>query len=310
MKMRKLSRLILSGVVVLGACSLALAQDVPVEPEDPVEIADDGTGNSATVENAIAEDFADFAGDDSSTLVQALRDGEDLSYDVEMEQGVVDENGNPVYVQATNEDGTPQIDDDGDPVFVQVVDENGEPLFDENGDPVYVQETELVTESISFENTNGGMGYGEISLALGLAQSQLGDGASLADISESLFNIDGTGILDKRAAGMGWGQIFGDYDLTVGEVISTIKSNGKSAAAATIEELPARQNGIANRSDSAGQARLEKVAKPVRPEKAERPERPEKAARPERPERPVRPERADRPERPERPELPERPGRS
>ncbi len=75
---------------------------------------------------------------------------------------VLDENGNqvigeqvdangkvimvPVYLQETNEDGTPKFDEDGNPVYVQAKDANGNLKFDKQGNPVWVEKTEPVLD--------------------------------------------------------------------------------------------------------------------------------------------------------------------
>lgn len=333
--------------------------DTDITSEDVATLS---TGEQKVVED-IATDFEDFAGDDSTILVEQLRNGEDLSYEVETEQVVLDENGDPVLIEATDENGDiimePVVNENGDPVLVEATDENGDPIevgvTDENGDPVLVQstdengellfddsgepimeqqteiemvqatepklveQTEIVMETIIVENTNGEMGFGEVSLTLGLAESLLGDGASYSDIADALYGD--AGILAMRTDGMGWGEIYQSFDMNVGEVMSGVKSQrfanvetlnrGQAKRLEKVDVANLKHGGKPDKIDRP--VRAEKVARPdrpQRPEKAARPERPERPEKVARPERPERPERVARPERPEKPNKPERPGRS
>jgi|GEM_PF-2305277 len=344
--MKKTNLACLLSLAMIGAPATAL-QAEELEPAVPVEdTATLSTGEQKVVQN-IASDFEEFAGADSEKLVEQLRNGEDLSYDVEVEQVVVDENGDPVLVEAVDENGdiimvpvtdetgepvlvealdengdpimVPVTDDNGDPVMVQALDDNGEPLFDENGEPVMEQQTEVqmvqateplmmeqtetVIETIIVENGNGQMGFGEVSLTLGLAESLLGPGASYSDITDVLYGD--AGILAMRAEGMGWGEIYQSFDMKVGDVMKGVKSNH-------VADLETLNRGQTKRLEKLDVASLEKVAKPEkveRVEKAARPEKPERIEKASRPERPERVERVARPDRPEKPTKPERPGR-
>lgn len=344
--MKKTHLAYLLSLAMMGTPAIAL-QAEELDPVAPVEdTATLSTGEQKVVQN-IASDFEDFAGADSEKLVEQLRNGEDLSYEVEVEQVVVDENGNPVLVEAIDENGdiimvpvtdesgdpvlvealdengepitVPVTDENGEPVMVQVLDENGEPLLDENGAPVMEQQTEVqmvqatepllveqyetVMETIIVENTNGQMGFGEVGLTLGLAESLLGPGASYSDITDVLYGD--AGILAMRAEGMGWGEIYQSFDMKVGDVMKGVKSN----RVAGVESL---NRGQSKRLEKLEVASLEKAARPEKVERVEKvsrpdkPERPEKAARPEKPERM---ERVAKPERPEKPTKPDKPGR-
>lgn len=315
--MKKKNLAYLMTLAMMGA-PLAIAQAEDVDTDVVVEDTATLSVGEEKVVRKIADDFSDFAGDDSETLVEQLRNGDDLSYEVETEQVVVDENGDPVLVEATDGNGDvimqPVVDENGDPVMVEALDENGEPMLNDNGEPILVQEiepvmveqTETVMETIIVENTNGEMGFGEVSLTLGLAESLLGDGASYSDIADALYGD--AGILAMRAEGMGWGEIYQSFDMKVGDVMKAVKSH-------RVADLDAVNRGQAKKIERIEMAGLEKggkpekLEKPAKPEKVqriERPERPEKVSRPDRPERP---ERVARPERPEKPAKPERPGR-
>lgn len=108
----------------------------------------------------------------------------------------------------------------------------------------------------------GTMGYGEIHVALSLAQAYA-----------AANSISGTAALDlvlaQRIAGVGWGKAAQELGLKLGPVVSRV------------------------RAANAGLARAEAVRAP-RVERAVRPERPEKPEKPERPQRPERPERGGR----------------
>ena len=213
MKFFKLTNFAIVVVMGLSVPILSMAQD---EVDTDISAAD-----------SIMNNFSDFLGDDSSTLVNALRNGDDLSYEVDS------------------------------------------------------------TEIITIENGAGPMGFGEISLALGLAESILGEGATQQEIADVLHNTDDGGILDMRADGMGWGQIFSAYGTTVGAVMSRLHANESAQA-----RLAIAQDRSVVRSENRNERSINRQETG-----GARPERPEHAAAP------------DRPERPEQPELPTRAGR-
>ncbi|MBL4820732.1 MAG: hypothetical protein JKY98_07050, partial [Gammaproteobacteria bacterium] len=153
------------------------------------------------------------------------------------------------------------------------------------------------------DNTVGPMGFGEISIALGLAESLAVPGAPPQDMADLFHNTDGTGILDMRADDMGWGQIFNANGTTVGAVISRRNRN---------EMAQSRRANPENRPENRSERRNERSInrqntsgdRAERPERGDFPDRPDRPDRRDRPERPERPEIADRPDRPERPDLP------
>jgi len=150
-------------------------------------------------------------------------------------------------------------------------------------------------ELVTLENNVGEMGFGEVSLTLGLADSLLEDGATHQQVADLLANVEGDGILDMRADGMGWGQIFAVYGTTVGTVMSRLNAN---------EAAQARLAMAHERPDNAAGGRPETTD-----QRGARPDRPERAGGSNRRERPERGQRAATPERPQRPELPGRAGR-
>lgn len=142
------------------------------------------------------------------------------------------------------------------------------------------------------DNSTDSLGLGEITIALGLAEEE---GVAIdGSLVTFLYGSEGNeGILEMRADGMGWGQIYQEFGFTVGEVMRDIRANENA------------------NFDLANNAQ-ERVALRVRGDQPERPDLPERAASPDRlelPDRAVRPERPILPERaivPERPAIPER----
>src|SRR5213594_1633976 len=103
---------------------------------------------------------------------------------------------------------------------------------------------------------NRKMGYGEITIALALSQE-------LMKSNSALSQQDALGmILEKRAAGEGWGKIAHDLNLKLGHVRSKVEKAEKQVA--RVE-------------------RSEKAEKPEKMEKVEKMEKPEKPAKVERP---------------------------
>ena len=107
----------------------------------------------------------------------------------------------------------------------------------------------------TFKTPTGKMGYGEVNIALSIAEKQLGTTRPTTQQLQTSLN----GILAQRADGKGWGQIAQSYGFKLGEVM---------------------------RSEKAEKA--EKHARADRPERHGKPERPERPERPEKPERPGR----------------------
>jgi hypothetical protein len=108
----------------------------------------------------------------------------------------------------------------------------------------------------------GAMGYGEIHIALALAQ-ELATTTSISG-ADALERV-----LGARLDGKGWGVVARDLGLNVGRVVSRVRSGN--------ERLDAALPGV-----PASAARVERVRGPERPEKPERPQRPERPERPER----------------------------
>ena len=100
------------------------------------------------------------------------------------------------------------------------------------------------TTSTSFTSPTGKMGFGNVNIALSLAEASLKQQGITSPTPQQLQSSL-TGILDQRASGKGWGQIANSMGFKLGEVV-----------------------------------RPERPEKPVRPDKSERPDRPDKPERP------------------------------
>lgn len=121
----------------------------------------------------------------------------------------------------------------------------------------------------TFDPPTDKMGYGNVNLALGMAEKSLADQGITDPTTEQLKTalMGGTirtrtgtvkleGVLQMRADGMGWGQIAHKMDFKVGEVMG--------------------------KPERVSHARADRPEKPERPNKVDRPERPERPAKPER----------------------------
>ena len=98
--------------------------------------------------------------------------------------------------------------------------------------------------STSFTSPTGKMGFGNVNIALSLAEASLKQQGITNPTSAQLQGAL-MGVLQQRADGKGWGQIANSMGFKLGEVV-----------------------------------RPERPEKPVRPDKPERPDRPEKPERP------------------------------
>ena len=145
--------------------------------------------------------------------------------------------------------------------------------------------TEITLDGSSFTPSSGKMGWGEINIALSLAQALVGTDATGTELQAALnggtiTNADGTtttldGVLRMRADGMGWGQIAKQLGFKLGALVSASHTDKSQAGSHT----------------ASAKADTARADKPIRAEHADRPERPTRAERADRPERPSRPER-------------------
>jgi hypothetical protein len=125
------------------------------------------------------------------------------------------------------------------------------------------------------------MGYGNVNLALSIAEKSLADAGITNPTTEQLKTAlmggeiktrTGTvkleGVLQMRADGMGWGQIANKLGFKVGDVAGKAPSK--------TETTP----GNSAKAERVSHARAEK---PDRPNRVDRPERPSRPDKPERP---------------------------
>lgn len=121
-----------------------------------------------------------------------------------------------------------------------------------------------------------GLGYGEITIVLALANKLPGGDIEFPDrggITDA--NIQKVLALRQGPPVLGWGQVAKQLGLKLGPVVSAAQKLKKAAAA------PKQGKVAAPKSAMPGPA-----AKPDRPEKIDRPEKPEKMEKPEKPETP------------------------
>ncbi len=177
--------------------------------------------------------------------------------------------------------------------------------------PVMAQTATPPDTSVSTHNEStrlstpatGKMGYGNVKIALSLAEATLAKSGitdpTAAELAAALnggtlvladgTSIDLNGVLAQRAAGEGWGQIAKADGFKLGDVMRSPKAVGSAAA-----------NGNTH-------AHVEKVEL-AKVHGVDRPSKPEHVAKVDRPERPSRPDRPERPERPDHPDHAGRPG--
>jgi len=132
-----------------------------------------------------------------------------------------------------------------------------------------------------------GMGWGEIKIAISLAQKISTAETTALPIAPILDSL-----LAQRQTGMGWGQIARENGFKLGEIVGKGQAK-KDATVAPTETAPTDPATITGAKPEGG-TKIEKVEKFGKPEKLDKPERLEK------PEKPVRPEKPERPEKPQR----------
>ncbi len=91
------------------------------------------------------------------------------------------------------------------------------------------------TKAVDFSTVKSGkMGWGELKIALALAQSQYDYSPTSQELHTTLMGDENTqGILQMRADGMGWGEIAHHYDLKLGEVMRGVNSKNPTFTADT-----------------------------------------------------------------------------
>lgn len=160
------------------------------------------------------------------------------------------------------------------------------------------------TSPSTFQPATGTMGWGNVKIALSLAEATLTKAGitnpTPAQIAAALnggtvvtangTSITLTGVLADRAAGQGWGQIAKSSGFKLGEVLRSPKAAGSASANAGVHgkadkakaaDDQADAPDLANESDhSSKPAHVARLDRPDRPAKPDRPERPDHASRP------------------------------
>lgn len=169
---------------------------------------------------------------------------------------------------------------------------NAQALVDglRNEAPVTLQATTPMTPDATFTPPTKPMGFGNINIALALAQSELASQGitqptpsqiQTALLGGPLTTASGTtdlpGVLKLRSEGNGWGEIAHALGIRLGDVVRSDKA-----------QKPDKDAGFAQSNKPERAEHAERLDRPARPERAERPERPERAERPERVDRPDR----------------------
>ncbi|RDS82006.1 hypothetical protein [Dyella psychrodurans] len=181
---------------------------------------------------------------------------------------------------------------------------NAQALVDglRNGSPITLTSTSSTgaTTTTTFTPDTGKLGYGNVRIALSLAQASLAQQGITAPTSAelaaalnggTLVLANGTtvslqGVLAARAAGEGWGQISNKLGFKLGELMRSPKTGADSAAEKHAHVQVARV-------EIASHVNMAHPDHDVnKPDIAQRPER---ADVPDRPERPDRPDHAGRP---------------
>src|SRR6266436_7575515 len=96
------------------------------------------------------------------------------------------------------------------------------------------------TASTSFTSPTGKMGFGNVNIALSLAEASLKQ-QGIASPTPQQLQSSLTGILDQRASGKGWGQIANSMGFKLGEVVRPEKAGQRAEnARAERPERPLR----------------------------------------------------------------------
>lgn len=173
-----------------------------------------------------------------------------------------------------------------------------------------------------------GTGWGNIRIAARLAEQMAAN--SIDTDTPVTFDDALASILVARAEGKGFGEIAGENNLKIGQLMrhrnqvqGDASGDGLEAeegvqAGETVQVRGKKRGlfarlagflgvGKSKRPDKTerlvqadGNARLQKSSRAQKTERLEKPERPEKPSKPEKPERPERPAKPEKPEKPER----------
>lgn len=155
------------------------------------------------------------------------------------------------------------------------------------------------TTPTTFQPATGKMGYGNVKIALSLAEATLAKGGitdpTATELAAALnggtlvladgTSIDLKGVLAQRAAGEGWGQIAKADGFKLGDVMRSPKAVGSAAA-----------NGHAHvHVEKVELAKVHGVDRPAKPDRVSKVDRPDRPSRPDRPEHPDHPDHSGRP---------------
>lgn len=152
----------------------------------------------------------------------------------------------------------------------------------------------------SFSPDTGKMGYGNVKIALSLAEASLakaGITEPTATELEAALNggklvmadgstVDLKGVLAARAGGAGWGRIAADMGLKLGDVVRSPKHAGEVAEHGHHAHDKVARVELAHGHDHDAASH---VARPEHVSKVERPERPERPDHPDHPDHVGRP---------------------
>lgn len=161
------------------------------------------------------------------------------------------------------------------------------------------------TPSTTFTPATSKLGYGNVNIALALAQAeltklgitdptpvQLQAALNGGTVTTSTGPTTLSGVLQLRSEGKGWGAIAKSLGFNLGAVVSASKTDRSAAGTERqASDDKGKPMARADKANSGQEAKVDRIAKVERVAKVDRPERierPEKVERPERVERPKR----------------------
>lgn len=173
------------------------------------------------------------------------------------------------------------------------------------------------TTTTTFTPDTGKMGYGNVKIALSLAEASLGKAGitdpTAAELQAALnggtlvmadgSTVDLKGVLAARASGEGWGQIANTMGFKLGEVMRSPKAAGQAAAGAHANVSVAKVDFGKDHMDSHPGA----DSHGGRPDFANKPDFAGKPDVDGKPDITGKPDIAGRPSMPERPQIPDHP---
>jgi hypothetical protein len=170
-----------------------------------------------------------------------------------------------------------------------------------------IRDAGLLTQEQISQMRADGLGWGEIRIAVRLAERISADSEGKVTYADAL-----AGVLQERAAGKGFGEIAGEHNLKVGQLIDKGGKGGPAGqqgvqAGQTRQTTEKKQGIFARLGRALGFGKKERVTQDAAAAgDAGRIRKIDRAQKVERMERPAKPEKQERSERPQRPEKPER----